>query len=131
MHSRNTQVVARGCRAGSCKCQDRARNSIAGCGSTGSGTLQSPEAVPQIGAWAEFSSNGLLDKHLGSAITAHGPWKRGSGVGARGRHRCLLVQMARISKRLRFYEDAAKVVQRRMVLNFKKSFERAVRTVRR
>ena len=32
--------------------------------------------------------------------------------------------------RLRFYEDAAKVVQRRMVPNFKKSFERAVRTAR-
>ena len=30
-----------------------------------------------------------------------------------------------------FYEDAAKVVQRRMVPNFKKSFERAVRTARR
>ena len=35
------------------------------------------------------------------------------------------------AKRLRFYEDAAKVVQRRMVPNFKKSFERAVRTARR
>ena len=35
--------------------------------------------------------------------------------------------MAHIPKRLRFYEDAAKVVQRRMVPNFKKSFERAVR----
>jgi hypothetical protein len=33
--------------------------------------------------------------------------------------------------RLRFYEDAAKVVQRRMVPNFRKSFERAVRTARR
>ena len=42
-----------------------------------------------------------------------------------------LVPMARIPKRLRFYEDAAKVVQRRMVPNFKKSFERAVRTARR
>jgi len=30
--------------------------------------------------------------------------------------------------RLRFYGDAAKVVMRRMVLNFKKSFERALRT---
>jgi len=39
--------------------------------------------------------------------------------------------MARISKRPRFYEDAAKVVQQRMVSNFKKSFERAVRTARR
>ena len=37
-------------------------------------------------------------------------------------------QLARIPKRLRFYEDAAKVVQRRMVPNFKRSFERAVRT---
>jgi len=35
------------------------------------------------------------------------------------------------TQRLRFYEDAAKVVQRRMVPNFKKSFERAVRTARR
>ena len=52
------------------------------------------------------------------------------GIG-RGRHRCLLVPLARIPKRLRFYEDAAKVVQRRMVPNFKKSFERAVRTARR
>jgi len=34
-------------------------------------------------------------------------------------------------ERLRFYEDAPKVVQRRMVPNFKKSFERAVRTARR
>jgi hypothetical protein len=48
-----------------------------------------------------------------------------------GRHGCLLVPLARIPKRLRFYEDAAKVVQRRMVPNFKKSFERAVRTARR
>ena len=37
-----------------------------------------------------------------------------------------LVPLARIPKRLRFYEDAAKVVQRRMVPNFKKSFEMAV-----
>jgi len=36
--------------------------------------------------------------------------------------------LARIPKRLRFYEDAAKVVQRRLVPNFKKSFERAVRS---
>jgi len=35
--------------------------------------------------------------------------------------------MARIPKRLRFYEDAARVVQRRMVPNCKQSFERAVR----
>ena len=34
-------------------------------------------------------------------------------------------------KRLRFYEDAAKVVQKRMVLNLKKSFERVVQTARR
>ena len=39
--------------------------------------------------------------------------------------------LARIPKRLRFYEDMAKVVQKQMVLNFKKSFERAVRTARR
>ena len=43
----------------------------------------------------------------------------------------LVPPLARIPKRLRFYEDAAKVVQRRMVPNFKKSFERAVRTARR
>ena len=42
-----------------------------------------------------------------------------------------MVPLARIPKRLRFYEDAAKVVQRQMVPNFKKSFERAVRTARR
>ena len=42
-----------------------------------------------------------------------------------------MVPLARIPKRLRFYEDGAEVVQRRMVLNFKKSFERAVRTARR
>ena len=41
-----------------------------------------------------------------------------------------MVPLARIPKQLRFYEDAAKVVQRRMVPNFKKSFERAMRTVR-
>ena len=40
-------------------------------------------------------------------------------------------QLARIPKRLRFYEDMAKVVQRRIVPNFKRSFERAVRTARR
>jgi hypothetical protein len=34
-------------------------------------------------------------------------------------------------KRLSFCEDAAKVLQQRMVPNFKKSFERAVRTARR
>ena len=37
-----------------------------------------------------------------------------------------MLPMARLPKRLRFYQDAAKVVQRRMVPNFKKSFERAV-----
>jgi len=31
------------------------------------------------------------------------------------------VLLARIPKRLRFYEDAAKVVQKRMVPNFRKS----------
>ena len=41
-----------------------------------------------------------------------------------------LVPMARIPKRLRFYEDVTKVVRKRMVPNFKKSFERAVRTAR-
>ena len=44
-------------------------------GSTGGGTLQSAEAVPQAGAWAGFPSNGLLAKRLGSAITVHGPWE--------------------------------------------------------
>jgi len=39
--------------------------------------------------------------------------------------------MARIPKRLRFYEDAAKVVQKRMVPNLKQSFKRAVQTARR
>ena len=39
----------------------------------------------------------------------------------------MLAPMARIPKRLRFYEDAANVVQRRMVPNFKKSFERALK----
>ena len=34
-------------------------------------------------------------------------------------------------ERLRFYEDAAKVVRKRMVPNFRKSFEGAVRTARR
>ena len=42
-----------------------------------------------------------------------------------------MVPLARIPKRLRFYEDTVKVVQRRMMLNFRKSFERAMRTVRR
>jgi hypothetical protein len=41
------------------------------------------------------------------------------------------VPLARIPKRLRLYEDAAKVVQRRMVPNFKKSFESAMRPARR
>ena len=48
----------------------RAAVSVAGCGSTGGGTLQSPEVVPQAGAWAGFPSNGLLAKRLGSGITA-------------------------------------------------------------
>ncbi len=39
----------------------------------------------------------------------------------------LLALLARIPKRLRFYEDAAKVVQRRIVPNFKEFFERGVR----
>ena len=42
-----------------------------------------------------------------------------------------LVPMARIPKRPRFYEGAATGVRKRMVPNFKKSFERAVRTARR
>ena len=42
-----------------------------------------------------------------------------------------LVPLARIPKRLRFYEDAAKVVQRRIVPNIRKSFEKALRTARR
>ena len=60
--------------------------------------------------WKAFAeANG---EHAGSS----------KGLGAR---------LARIPNRHRFYEDAAKVVQRRMVPNFKKSFERAVRTARR
>ena len=51
------------------------------------------------------------------------------GIGFRrrgkGRNGCLLVPLARIPKRLRFYEDAAKVVRKRMVPNFRRSFERA------
>jgi len=43
----------------------------------------------------------------------------------------ILEKQAKVPKQLRFYEDAAKVVQRRMVPNFKKSFERALRTARR
>jgi hypothetical protein len=39
----------------------------------------------------------------------------------------LFEPLARILKRLRFYEDMAKVVERRVVLSFKKSFERAAR----
>ena len=42
-----------------------------------------------------------------------------------------LVPLARIPKRLQFYGDATKVRQRWMVPNFRKSFERAVRTARR
>ena len=42
-----------------------------------------------------------------------------------------LVPLARKPKRLRFCEDPAKVVQKPVVLNFKESFERAVRTARR
>ena len=89
------------------------------------GSLQSAEAVPQVGAWAGFCSNGLLGERLGSAITAH---DRGNRVPASAIREGLLMPLARIPKRLRFYEDAAKVVQRRMVPNFKKSFERAVRS---
>ena len=39
--------------------------------------------------------------------------------------------LARIPKRLSIYEDAAKVVQKRVVPNCKQSSERAVRTARR
>ena len=42
-----------------------------------------------------------------------------------------LVPAATIPKRLSFYEDAAKVVQRRLVPNFRQSFDRAMRTARR
>ena len=34
-------------------------------------------------------------------------------------------------EQLRFYEDTATVVQQRMALNYKESFERVVRTARR
>ena len=66
----------------------------------------------------------------------HGARTVGIGFRRRGKGKPLevlyqLVPLARIPKRLRFYEDAAKVEQRRMVPNFKKSFERAVRTARR
>jgi len=47
------------------------------------------------------------------------------------RHQGPTPDMVRILKWLRFYEEAAKVVQRRMVPNFKKLFERAVRTAQR
>lgn len=41
-----------------------------------------------------------------------------------------LVPLARIPKRFNFYEDAAKVVKRRMIPNFRKSFRNALRTAR-
>ena len=66
----------------------------------------------------------------------HGTRSEGIGFRRCGKGKQLevlyqLVPLARIPKRLRFYEDAAKVVQKRMVPNFKKSFERALRTARR
>jgi len=39
----------------------------------------------------------------------------------------LSVALVRIPKRVRFYEDSAKMVQSPVMPNFKKSFERAVR----
>ncbi|MBI06489.1 MAG: hypothetical protein CMM54_05860 [Rhodospirillaceae bacterium] len=42
-----------------------------------------------------------------------------------------LVPLARIPKQLRFYEDSAKVVQRRLAPNFRKSFEKALRSAKR
>jgi NAD(P)-dependent dehydrogenase (short-subunit alcohol dehydrogenase family) len=68
-----------------------------------------------------------------SRFGCHGT--RTVGIGFRRRSKvapqALVGATGRIPKRLRFYEDAAKVVQRGMVPNFKKSFERAVRTARR
>ena len=75
--------------------------------------LQSPEVVPQAGAWAGFCSNGLLGERLGSGITAHGAGGLGSGVEVRRRHGWVLAPLARTLKRLSFYEGEAKVVQRR------------------
>ena len=54
-----------------------------------------------------------------------------AGVGVTWRHRCLLVPMARIPMRQRFHKGVAKVVQskvvqRRMMSNFKKLFEKSV-----
>ena len=48
--------------------------------------------------------------------------QKGRGKSASLKALYQLVPLARIPKWLRFYEDAAKVVQRRMVPNFKKSF---------
>jgi|GEM_PF-5699995 len=88
--------------------------SVAGCGST---------VVAPCNCLRPYLRPGLGP---GFALMVCSP-----SVGVRCRHGCLLVPMARIPKRLRFYEDAANVVQRRLVSNFKKSFERAVRTARR
>jgi len=43
----------------------------------------------------------------------------------------ILEKQANVPKQLGFYEDAAKVVQRRLVPNFRQSFDRAMRTARR
>ena len=47
--------------------QSREAVLVADRGSNGGRTLQPPEAVPQVGAWAGVSSNGLLAERLGSA----------------------------------------------------------------
>lgn len=43
----------------------------------------------------------------------------------------ILEPRAKITKSLRFYEDAAKVVQRRLAPNFRQSFDKAMRTAKR
>jgi len=88
----------------------------------------------QAGRWARPS--GLVPCWVSRTLSRR--TSRGGQILQKGRGKSAslkalyqLVPLARIPKRLRFYEDAAKVVQRRMVPNFKKSFERAVRTARR
>jgi hypothetical protein len=49
--------------------------SIAGLGRRPDQQPRSEGMVCGVGALTEFCSNGLLAKHLGSAITAHGPWE--------------------------------------------------------
>ena len=85
-------------------------------------------AVMSVGEAAEAVGKGLADyaeRSLASRRVNQGaPHQR------RRREPRTVGSLAE-SERLRFYEDAAKVVQRRMGPNFKKSFDRAVRTARR